>query len=184
LDTFNEFEGAGGNDIIIGNGDTQASYRGAAAGVTVILATGGGDGSAQSSDSNDGAKVGIDTLTIGVTHVLGSNHADTITGNALDNRITGGFGNDFMTGAGGSDTFVFNMNDGDDTISDFAVAGLESDLIDITGLGPISAVELQAIIDAGASTQTLVFSNATVTLTGVDFTLLDTNTHFIFTPMI
>jgi Ca2+-binding RTX toxin-like protein len=89
-----------------------------------------------------------------------------------------------MTGAGGSDTFVFNMNDGDDTISDFAVAGLESDLIDITGLGPIEAADIQAIINAGASTQTLVFNNATVTLTGVDFNLLDPNVHFIFTPII
>ena len=38
--TFNEFEGRGGNDTIIGNGSTRISYLHATAGVTVDIAAG------------------------------------------------------------------------------------------------------------------------------------------------
>ena len=36
--------------------------------------------------------------------------------------MIGGSGNDLLTGGGGSDTFQFNSNDGQDTIEDFNVS--------------------------------------------------------------
>ena len=60
--TANNFEGAGGDDVIVGNGNTQISYQIATAGVTVDLAahTATGD-----------ASVGSDTFS-GVIGVIGS----------------------------------------------------------------------------------------------------------------
>ena len=59
--------------------------------------------------------------------------------------ISGGKGDDLLTGGNGGDTFVFNLKDGHDTITDF-VAGL--DVVQInTG---ITLSELLAII--GTST--------------------------------
>ena len=65
-------------------------------------------------------------------------------GNAGDNEITGGDGNDYMLGLGGDDTltggdgddrFVFKdaSTDGDDTITDFGING-DDDKIDLTAL--------------------------------------------------
>jgi Ca2+-binding RTX toxin-like protein len=99
---FNEFEGLGGNDTIVGNGSTRASYLNAAAGVTVDLAAGTGYGTA----AGDAAGVGTDTFS-GVNAVRGSNFDDVIlgSGNGLNNFETfeGRGGNDFIDGRGGLD---------------------------------------------------------------------------------
>jgi Ca2+-binding RTX toxin-like protein len=92
----NSFEGMGGNDTIIGNGNTLISYRNAAAGVTVDISTGNASGD---------TSVGTDTFT-GVRFVSGSHHNDTLLGS----NTTGGFeqfsglaGDDFINGRGGFD---------------------------------------------------------------------------------
>ncbi len=104
--TFNSFQGMGGNDTIIGNGNTQILYSNATAGVTVTM-TSTGAGTASGNGS-----VGTDTFT-GVNNVLGSNFADTITGSdgnevlgggGGDDVINGGAGNDVITGGAGNDT--------------------------------------------------------------------------------
>src|SRR5215510_13258803 len=69
---FNEFEGMGGNDTIIGNGFTRVSYLNATAGVTVDIAAGTGQGTAP----GDLAGVGIDSFN-GVNAVRGSTFNDT-----------------------------------------------------------------------------------------------------------
>src|SRR5882672_8350330 len=76
---FNEFEGMGGNDTIIGNGFTRVSYLNAMAGVTVDIAAGTGQGTAP----GDLAGVGIDSFK-GVNGVRGSNFDDVLLGS--DNR--------------------------------------------------------------------------------------------------
>ena len=78
-----------------------------------------------------------DTLT-GINNLIGSNQADTLTGNAEANTLRGGAGeyidtlsggagndileggagNDILDGGADADTYLFNANDGTDTITD------------------------------------------------------------------
>src|SRR5207245_1215682 len=71
---FNSFQGQGGDDTIIGNGNTQILYGNATSGVTVDLQSGSAVGD---------ASVGHDTITGGVNAVFGSNFADTLYGNGF-----------------------------------------------------------------------------------------------------
>ncbi|KYG21639.1 hypothetical protein SE92_16370 [Bradyrhizobium sp. AT1] len=94
---FNIFQGLGGDDQIIGNGNTQIQYGNATtSGVTVNLAAG--------TASGDGS-VGHDTFT-GVNQVVGSNFADVYDATGFNsvygtfNNFMGGAGNDIITGNG------------------------------------------------------------------------------------
>ncbi|MGL9621324.1 VCBS domain-containing protein [Bradyrhizobium sp. U531] len=94
---FNIFQGVGGDDQIIGNGNTQIQYGNATtSGVTVNLAAG--------TASGDGS-VGHDTFT-GVNQVVGSNFADVYDATGFNsvygtfNNFMGGAGNDTITGNG------------------------------------------------------------------------------------
>ncbi len=103
--TFNEFEGRGGNDTIIGNGSTRISYLHATAGVTVDIATGTALGD---------ASVGRDTFT-GVNSVRGSYFDDNLYGsdnpfNTFQN-FEGRGGNDYIDGRGGFDRAVYGLED-------------------------------------------------------------------------
>jgi Ca2+-binding RTX toxin-like protein len=104
---FNEFEGMGGNDTIIGNGFTRVSYLNAMAGVTVDIAAGTGQGTAP----GDLAGVGIDSFK-GVNGVRGSNFDDVLLGS--DNRpstaenFEGRGGNDLINGRGGFDRAIYS----------------------------------------------------------------------------
>lgn len=120
--------GGAGNDVIDGGlGINTASYAGAGSlaalaggatpgvtGVTVNLGTVG-----QQDTVNDG----LDTLT-GISNLIGSTFADTLTGDANANRIDGGLGDDTLDGGNGNDTLVgglgndvINGNGGTDTVS-------------------------------------------------------------------
>ena len=71
---FNEFEGGGGDDQIIGNSNTRVAFYNALAGVTVNLGLGSSDGSAHSNLlplDIDPAGVGTDTFSGVVSHVRG-----------------------------------------------------------------------------------------------------------------
>ena len=107
LSTFNEFTGGGGNDIIIGNGNTRISFNNATAGVTVDLQT----GSTPGTGTADGdASVGHDTFS-GVNAVQGSMFDDTIFGSnntAATETFTGNGGNDYIDGRGGFDVASYN----------------------------------------------------------------------------
>src|SRR5262249_7434256 len=100
---FNEFEGLGGNDTIVGNGNTRLSYANALAGVSVIM-TDVGAGTAQGTDVGDAAGVGTDTFT-GVSTVRGSDFADLLFGSAnpagTAENFEGRGGNDWINGDGG-----------------------------------------------------------------------------------
>ncbi len=59
-----------------------------------------------------------------ISAVYGNGGNDTIIGNMEDNIIVGGRGNDILDGgSGGNDTFIYNLGDGFDTISDFSSSG-------------------------------------------------------------
>ena len=101
---FNEIEGAGGNDTIIGNGNTRIAFYDATAGVTVTF-TSLGAGTSQSTASGDAAGVGIDTFS-GVNSVRGSAFDDIIGPDAGNNVFDGQAGNDTLQGGGGNDTLI------------------------------------------------------------------------------
>lgn len=103
----NDFISAGaGNDLLFGgpgadhlhgsSGFDMASYRGSDAGVVVAL-----DGSSESGGYAQG------DLLDNIEGVIGSFHADSMTGNVLNNRFVGLGGADVMTGGAGADAFVY-----------------------------------------------------------------------------
>ena len=151
---FNEFEGRGGNDTIIGNGNTRVAFYNATAGVTVDLAAGTSVGTAHANllpyANVDPAGVGSDTFS-GVSQVRGSEFSDNISGDGLNNTLEGQGGNDTLNGLGGNDIltggtgadrFVYSTGGGNDIITDFdQSAGApfssheESDRIDLRQMG-------------------------------------------------
>jgi hypothetical protein len=106
---FNEFEGDGGNDSIIGNGQTRISYFHATSGVTVTFnpATSWATASSGASGIATGdVSVGTDTFT-GVNNVRGSFFNDTFIGSNNPSGTSENFeglgGNDIINGGGGFD---------------------------------------------------------------------------------
>src|SRR5262249_8630768 len=95
---------AGGNDKIIGNGNTRIAFYDATAGVTVTFSSLGA-GTSQSTASGDTAGVGIDTFT-GVNSVRGSAFDDIIGPDAGNNVFDGEAGNDTLQGGAGNDTLI------------------------------------------------------------------------------
>ena len=124
--TFNEFQGRGGNDFIIGNGSTRISFMGATAGVTVDFAAqtlssasvfgpaGTVVGHSFGTAPGDLAGVGTDTF-VGVNSVRGSYFDDFLFGsnnpfNTFEN-FEGRGGNDSIDGRGGFDRAVYANED-------------------------------------------------------------------------
>jgi Ca2+-binding RTX toxin-like protein len=126
-DTLSEIEnvtGSGSGDTITGDagdnvldgsgGADTVDYNAAVSGVTVNLGTGSASGH------------GNDTLS-NFENVTGSGFADTLTGSSAANVLLGGAGNDTLNGDDGaddlqggadSDSYVFNIGDGSDSIDD------------------------------------------------------------------
>jgi Ca2+-binding RTX toxin-like protein len=102
-DGWNYLYPGDGNDIVDGGGGIQdrVDFYFSANGVTVDLTAGTATGE------------GTDTLT-GIEEVFGSQHDDTITGDAGPNTLYGGPGDDVVSGAAGDDTL--NGGDGTDTL--------------------------------------------------------------------
>jgi Ca2+-binding RTX toxin-like protein len=100
---WNFFYPGGGNDTVAGGGDIRerVDFFSSASAVIVDLTAGTATGE------------GTDTLT-GIGQVFGSQHDDTITGDANPNTLLGGAGNDTVSGAAGDDTL--NGMDGTDTL--------------------------------------------------------------------
>ena len=85
--------GGSGRDALYGGaGEDTASYAGSSSRVIVSLLTGRGSGGDASGD----------TLA-GIEHLEGSDHADSLTGDAGSNRLWGGAGRDHLYGGDGDD---------------------------------------------------------------------------------
>uniref|UniRef100_UPI00345BED6D beta strand repeat-containing protein n=1 Tax=Aquabacterium sp. TaxID=1872578 RepID=UPI00345BED6D len=96
--------GAGADRLLGGSGNDTASFAGSDAGVSVDLSTGtltGGDAQGDVLDS--------------IENLIGSDHADTLRGDAGANKLIGGAGDDTLEGRGGADALV--GGDGSDTAS-------------------------------------------------------------------
>lgn len=104
--------GGEGNDTLMGDagkdklqggtGVNTASYVASTASVTLDLASGGTVGDAEGDSYTD------------IQNVIGSDFADTLTGDSNANQIDGGAGNDTLIGGAGNDTLL--GGDGDDTL--------------------------------------------------------------------
>ncbi|WP_128935729.1 VCBS domain-containing protein [Bradyrhizobium zhanjiangense] len=124
---FNAFQGQGGDDTIIGNGNTQILFGNATSGVTINLAAG---------TANGDASTGHDTFT-GVNSAVGGSGNDTFdaAGFVGANFFQGGSGNDAITGNGstqiqyGSATSGVTVNlaggtaDGDGSVGHDTITG-------------------------------------------------------------
>ncbi len=161
---------AGNDRYVGGSGNDTVDYRAATDGVTVSLKTSAWQ--AVSANSGNDALSGIENLG-------GSQHNDTLTGNALSNRLTG---------YGGNDRFVLVTTPGNiDTLSDYTpgqdrivlsagvftayagqigqIVGLSANLTynaitgflsyDADGAGPAAAVQLAIIGSPGRHPATL-----------------------------
>jgi Ca2+-binding RTX toxin-like protein len=96
---FNRFEGQGGADEVIGNGNTYLDYFNTSAGITVTT-TGQGVGTAM---ATYGSNTATDTFA-GIAAINGGNFNDTFNGGSGADLFFGGNGNDFMNGGAGDDT--------------------------------------------------------------------------------
>jgi Ca2+-binding RTX toxin-like protein len=89
-------EGGDGADVLQGDsGSDTASYRGSTNAVNVNLDA----GTANGGDATGDTLVSIENLT-------GSRYADTLVGDAGDNRLDGGAGDDVLTGGIGADELI------------------------------------------------------------------------------
>jgi Ca2+-binding RTX toxin-like protein len=107
----------------------------------------------------------------------GSNEDNNITGNSSDNRLAGGGGEDTLTGGKGHDEFVFNVNSGNDTITDFT-DGIDKIHIDGYKFIKFSALE-HRIEQDGHDVSITVSKDHTITLE--NFHAKDLDAHdFLF----
>jgi Ca2+-binding RTX toxin-like protein len=111
LGAFNEFDGGAGDDTIVGNGATRATFLSSFTSVTVDLDAGTASSFATGND-----------ILEDVFSVRGSNSADTLRGSAFDDTFEGRGGNDFINGRDGFDLVRYDngSNAGGTFIADAA----------------------------------------------------------------
>lgn len=153
-DTFNSSgTGEDGDDAIDGGAgtDTLSYATRTGTGVTVNLATSGG--------LTGGTEV--DTYTVTIENVIGSAVADTITGNLLNNKITGGGGGDTLNGAAGDDVFYQGAAA---TNTDIIDGGTGTDTVDYSDRVAVIGVNLSlgtASSGGAGENDTLVLNSTT-----------------------
>ena len=177
--------GGAGNDYI--NGGFGADTIDGGAGIDTISY-------ADTSSVNINLETGVGTgfnaegdTFINVENVIGSNAADTITGDAGDNRIEGRYGADLITGGGGNDQ-LFGGGHADVFIYDTTTFGRDLildwqdnfDKIDLRGSG--LTFDSFTVVDTPQGTR-LDYFNGTETVAihffGVDPNQLDANDFLI-----
>jgi Ca2+-binding RTX toxin-like protein len=140
-------EGGAGADQLIGGADVDtAVYSHSSAGVTIDLSAGTGHGGEAEGD----------TLS-GIENLVGSDHDDTLTGDAGANRLEGGAGNDTLTGGAGNDVLIGGAG------ADFLSGGDGDDVFYSEGAGAG-----QDTMQGGAGFDTVHFTDGgNVILTGI-----------------
>ena len=91
--------GLGADDLAGGEGIDTADYAERSADVDIAL-----DGLPTSGNADDGSVGARDTVESDVENIQGGSGDDTLTGNALMNRLDGGLGDDELLGLAGIDT--------------------------------------------------------------------------------
>jgi Ca2+-binding RTX toxin-like protein len=117
---------------------------------------------------------GVQDLTLtgtGNINGTGNNLDNVIIGNTGNNIITAGSGFDTLTGGGGADTFVFKLNFGKDTITDFH-PGQDTIQFDHTNFATPSDITTHANDDGHGNVIISADVNQTVTLQNITTALL------------
>jgi len=76
-----------------------------------------------------------------IENAIGSDSGDTLIGNALDNDLTGGDGNDLLYGGDGIDTAIFNGNRDEYLIFTDTGSGLGTEVIGADGADQLAEIE-------------------------------------------
>ncbi len=133
---------AGADNLVGGYNETNiagdtASYANSKKGVTVNLGL-------ETAQHSKGDAAG-DVLTK-IENLIGSKFNDKLIGNdpgdfahSGKNVLTGGKGNDHLTGGLGADMFVFATGYNQDTVTDFTAKGSDHDIIDLSRLDSITS---------------------------------------------
>ena len=165
-DTGNWLIGNAGNDILLGAGGNDYVSGGSG---NDLMVGGDGDDNLQGNSGNDAiygdngndqiyAGEGNDTLSGGnsADMLFGENGDDMISGGSGNDTIyagngndtlKSGSGNDFIDGSYGSDTYLFNIGDGNDTVVDSSAYGSSDTDKIIFGAG-ITKENLQILRDS------------------------------------
>lgn len=74
------------------------------------------------------------TELLHIAQISGAGGRDIITGSQGDDILSGGLGNDVLSGLGGSDSYLFGLGDGRDTIKNNDTVAGSTDRLDVTGI--------------------------------------------------
>ncbi len=157
--------GGAGNDTLTGGTGTANTLQGGTGNDTYVVGAIGDSVIEFAGEGIDIVQTALAAYTLranveNLTYTGSGNFAGS--GNALDNIIVGGTGNDTLTGGIGNDTlsgglgddhFVFANGDGFDTVTDFTPGNASNDILDLRGYGIASFAALQPLMhQAGADT--------------------------------
>lgn len=173
--------GAANNILVGGDGDDTYYVNGT---TKVVEKAGEGRDTIVSWNTETVLSDNVENLTIkaaGAAIGTGNDLANVIIGGAGANVLTGGRGDDVLTGGGGGDVFVMRPGDGQDTITDFAAAGSEADVVRLDGYSFASFAALKArmmqvgadtVIAVGVSDSIVLRNTRVADLTAANFDLL------------
>ncbi|MEX0340934.1 MAG: S8 family serine peptidase [Arenibacterium sp.] len=172
----------GGNaaDTLTGNGLGNVLTG---AGGDDILSGGAGDDTLDGGDNADtlNGDSGADTVDggNGDDALNGGSENDTLIGGAGLDTLNGGDGDDVLTGGSDADVFEFALGGDADRITDFTLSGAGEDDISLFFGATLTFGDLNISDDGLGNALVDMGSGDTLTLEGVDFTLL-TSDHFNF----
>ncbi|MBL4821756.1 MAG: calcium-binding protein [Gammaproteobacteria bacterium] len=147
-------QGGGGDDLLIGDGNNNHLLGGSGNDVLEGAAgddtLDGGDGIDTADYSeNNGVGVVVDLSAIdpvSVTDGWGNTDSlisiENIIGSAFDDNLRGDSGDNVLSGGGGADAFVYGLNEGNDTITDFDPAQDLLSLVDGVAISTLSEVDV------------------------------------------
>lgn len=158
--------GEGGNDTLLGGkgGDTAVG----GAGEDTLKGNGGNDW-LSGGGGNDRVLGGG-----GRDSLLGGYGHDTLFGGNGHDRIQGQKGSDVLTGGSGRDTFVFNRDDGHDTITDFELG------IDHIQIGRGASSFGQLDFDQQGNDVLVSFRNVEITIEDITVDQIQQADNFLF----
>lgn len=162
-DGVDTIKGGKGDDTIYGGNDNDKLYG---------------------NDGNDTVKGGAGNDRIygdnGNDKLYGEAGNDTIYGGAGNDTIYGGKGDDTLTGGKGNDIFVFNKNEGKDTIKDFSAGSGKGDVIHLDDALLKNFADVKAHAVDTAKGVLIEYGNGSILLAGVEKFDLHENDFFFF----
>ncbi|MFZ1814088.1 MAG: hypothetical protein WBO55_12390 [Rhizobiaceae bacterium] len=137
---------------------------------TVLFVYGEGSGAADTIHGADGG-----------CYLNGHGSNDSLFGGDGDDILVGGLRRDTMTGGSGSDTFVLQMGDDLDRITDFGF-GTEGDVLVFSGNAAVDGIEDLVFTQDGNDLRIRYGSNSTVILENTTLSDVDA-ANFVFDPL-